>query len=141
MIVPHLQSISLHHHPPLASLKVTLCLATLLVVSQAEDIIDKIDDTIDDAVHTVENKTSQEIDDKLKNFFHDSRNKLYLAFYNLSSYLPLSISYAETVAKDCDILQHNKNYYKIVGIILAAAMAIVGLIFAFLGKLQECCNE
>jgi hypothetical protein len=110
-------------------LKIALCLATLLVISKADDVIDKIDNT----VHDVENKTTEEVGDKLKTFFHDSRNKLYLAFYNLSSYLPLSISYAETVAKDCDILQYNKDYFTIVGIALAGALAIVGLIFAFLG--------
>ena len=66
-------------------------------------------------------------------FFHDSRNKLYLAFYNLSAYLPLSIDYAETVGSECDIIEFNKDYYTTVGVILAGCLALLGILFAFFG--------
>lgn len=72
----------------------------------------------------------------MKSFFHESRNKLYLAFYNLSSYLPLSIPYAETVGTECDIVQYNKDYYTAVGLVLAGILALVGVLFAFFGKNQ-----
>lgn len=82
-----------------------------------------------------ENTTnSQEIKDHINSFIHSSRNKLYLAFYNLSSYLPLSIEYAETVARDCDIVEHNKEFYTIVGTSLAGCLAVLGILFAFFGE-------
>lgn len=83
----------------------------------------------------MENETSKEIDDKMKTFFHDSRNKLYLAFYNLSSYLPLSIPYAETVGTECDIVQYNKEYFTTAGLVLAGILALLGVLFAFFGEL------
>lgn len=115
--------------------KVALCLAAVLVVTRAEGrtIVNDIDHT----VHNIENKTSEEIGDKFKTFFHDSRNKLYLAFYNLSSYLPLSIKYAETVGKECDVLEHNRRYYTTVGLILAGVLVVLGIIFAFFGEFHN----
>ena len=88
---------------------------------------------VDSIAHDVENKTSEEVQDKLKTLFHDSRNKLYLAFYNLSSFLPLDIEYAETVGKDCDVLEYNRDYYTTVGLVLGGLLALVGVIFAFFG--------
>ena len=107
-----------------------LWLALVLAVARAETVVQNIDNT----VHDVENKTAEEIGDKLKNFFHDSRNKLYLAFYNLSSYLPLDINYAETVGKECDLVEYNKDYYTTVGLVLSGLLAIIGILFAFFGE-------
>lgn len=86
------------------------------------------------SVHNTGNETSKEVDNKIKTFFHDSRNKLYLAFYNLSSYLPLSIPYAETVGTECDIVQYNKHYFTIAGLVLAGILALLGIFFAFFGE-------
>ena len=113
-------------------LQVLLSLAAVLVLTRAQG--DTITHEVDTAVQDAENRTSKEIEDDLKNFFHDSRNKLYLAFYNLSSYLPLDIDYAETVGKECDILKYNKDYYTTVGLILAGVLAVVGVLFAFFGE-------
>ena len=113
-------------------LQVLLSLAAVLVLTRAQG--DTITHEVDAAVQDAENRTSKEIEDDLKNFFHDSRNKLYLAFYNLSSYLPLDIDYAETVGKECDILKYNKDYYTTVGLILAGVLAVVGVLFAFFGE-------
>lgn len=112
-------------------LQVVLCTSALLAISLAQDtIINNIEDTV-----TQSNDTTQEIGDAVVGFFHDSRNKLYRAFYNLSSYLPLNIEYAETVGRDCDIIEYNKDYYTTVGLILAACLAVVGFIFAYFGEL------
>ena len=92
---------------------------------------------VDSIAHDVENKTSEEVQDKLKTLFHDSRNKLYLAFYNLSSFLPLDIEYAETVGKDCDVLEYNRDYYTTVGLVLGGLLALVGVIFAFFGRFSR----
>lgn len=104
----------------------------MLIAVLAQD--NTIKNEIDHTVHELENRTSEEVDDKLKTFFHDSRNKLYQAFYNLSSYLPLDIHYAETVGKECDILKYNKEYYTAVGLVLSGLLALVGILFAFFGE-------
>lgn len=118
------------------SLQVLLCLAAALVLTgaQGDEIIHDIDATVQSEVHDVENRTSKEIEDRFKNFFHDSRNKLYLAFYNLSSYLPLDIDYAETVGEECDVLKYNKDYYTTVGLVLGGVLAVIGILFAFFGE-------
>lgn len=110
-----------------------MCLAALLVTGWTQQPIQYSTD-VDNVVHDVENRTSEEIEDKLKNLFHESRNKLYLAFYNLSSYLPLDIDYAETVGKDCDVLEYNKDYYTTVGLVLGGVLGLLGIVFAFFGK-------
>ena len=116
-----------------------VCLAALLACAAAQGQ-NELDNELDNAAHEVENRTTLEIEDKLKTFFHDSRNKLYQAFYNLSSYLPLDINYAETVGKDCDILQYNRDYYTTVGLILSGLLAAVGILFAFFGEYVNFCQ-
>jgi hypothetical protein len=119
-------------------LKVGLCLGALLLLpasaqlSVSSDVESKVE-AVEGKVEAVENRTAHEIGDKLKNFFHDSRNNLYLAFYNLSSYLPLDINYAETVGRECDILEHNKDYYTAVGLVLGGLLVLLGVLFAFFG--------
>ena len=115
-------------------LQVGVSLAVLLATIHTQQ---PLEENVDTVVHEVENKTSEEIGDKLKNLFHDSRNKLYLAFYNLSSYLPLDIDYAETVGRECDVLQFNRDYYTTVGLVLGGLLALVGILFAFFGELRE----
>ena len=110
-----------------------MCLSALLVTGWTQQPIQYSTD-VDNVVHDVENRTSEEIEDKLKNLFHESRNKLYLAFYNLSSYLPLDIDYAETVGKDCDVLEYNQDYYTTVGLVLGGVLGLLGIVFAFFGK-------
>ena len=87
-----------------------------------------------DGIEQAANKTVNDIHSKFSGFFHDSRSKLYRAFYNLSSYLPLNIEYAETVGPECDILEYNKDYYAAAGLIQSACLILLGLLFAFLGK-------
>ena len=90
-----------------------------------------------DAGNSIEqaaNKTTNDIHSQFSGFFHDSRSKLYRAFYNLSSYLPLNIEYAETVGPECDVLEYNSDYYAAAGLIQSACLILLGLLFAFLGK-------
>jgi hypothetical protein len=113
-------------------LKVAVCLTALLITAaNAQQPINynNVDTTIQDA----KNQTVEEIENKLKSFFHESRNKLYLAFYNLSSYIPLDIDYAETVGKECDILEYNQEYYTTVGLVLGGLLGLIGIVFAFFG--------
>ena len=117
-------------HVLLIFLQVVLSTSVLLALALAQDtVLNNIEDTVMQS-----NDTTQEIGDAFVGFFHDSRNKLYLAFYNLSSYLPLNIEYAETVGRDCDILEYNKDYYTTVGLVLAACLAVVGFVFAYFGE-------
>ena len=115
-------------------LQVAVCLTALLITAaKAQQPINY--NNVDTTIQDVENQTVEEIEDKLKNFFHESRNKLYLAFYNLSSYLPLDINYAETVGKECDILEYNQDYYTTVGLVLGGLLGLIGIVFAFFGEL------
>ena len=114
-------------------LQVAVCLTALLITAaKAQQPINY--NNVDTTIQDVENQTVEEIEDKLKNFFHESRNKLYLAFYNLSSYLPLDINYAETVGKECDILEYNQDYYTTVGLVLGGLLGLIGIVFAFFGE-------
>ena len=114
-------------------LQVAVCLTALLITTaKAQQPINY--NNVDTTIQDVENQTVEEIEDKLKNFFHESRNKLYLAFYNLSSYLPLDINYAETVGKECDILEYNQDYYTTVGLVLGGLLGLIGIVFAFFGE-------
>ena len=106
-------------------------MAVLTTTAQAQQ---QIDNSVNSAIHDAENKTSEEVQEKLQNFFHESRNELYLAFYNLSSFLPVDINYAETVGKECDVLEYNEDYYTTVGLVLGGLLVFIGLIFAFLGE-------
>ena len=110
-----------------------MCFTALLVTVKAQQPIN-YNGNVDNTIQSVENHTVKEIEHKLKTFFHDSRNKLYLAFYNLSSYLPLDIEYAETVGKECDILEYNKDYYTTVGLVLGGLLGLIGIVFAFFGE-------
>ena len=115
-------------------LQVAVCLTALLITTaKAQQPINY--NNVDTTIQDVENQTVEEIEDKLKNFFHESRNKLYLAFYNLSSYLPLDIDYAETVGKECDVLEYNQDYYTTVGLVLGGLLGLIGIVFAFFGEL------
>ena len=114
-------------------LQVAVCLTALLITAaKAQQPISY--NNVDTTIQDVENQTVEEIEDKLKNFFHESRNKLYLAFYNLSSYLPLDINYAETVGKECDVLEYNQDYYTTVGLVLGGLLGLIGIVFAFFGE-------
>ena len=115
-------------------LQVAVCLTALLITTaKAQQPINY--NNVDTTIQDMENQTVEEIEDKLKNFFHESRNKLYLAFYNLSSYLPLDIDYAETVGKECDVLEYNQDYYTTVGLVLGGLLGLIGIVFAFFGEL------
>lgn len=111
-------------------IKVAVCIA-VLAVSQEELV--RAGEFEDVEIAISKNSTTMEIKDHINSFIHDSRNKLYLAFYNLSSYLPLSIEYAETVGRDCNIVDHNGDFYSIVGIALSGCFAVLGILFAFFG--------
>ena len=110
-----------------------MCLTALLITAaNAQQPINY--NNVDTTIQDTENQTVEEIENKLKSFFHESRNKLYLAFYNLSSYIPLDIDYAETVGKECDILEYNQEYYTTVGLVLGGLLGLIGIVFAFFGE-------
>lgn len=67
------------------------------------------------------------------NFANETRNKFYEALFNLSHYLPLSVDYAVSVGHNCNIIEYNKSYYGPPGLIIAAALFIIGVLFCFVG--------
>lgn len=96
-------------------------------------------DSDDEIVHLTQN-TTQEVEDDLTNLFIDSRNKFLTAIYNISEYFPLSIDYADTVGQECDIIKYNKSYYSTVGLIIAAVLIVLGVLFGFFGKYRARTN-
>lgn len=65
------------------------------------------------------------------------RSRFINALKNLSSYLPISVSYAVEKSTDCDIIHNNGNYYERVPLIIAAFLILLGIVFAFLGELNR----
>ena len=91
---------------------------------------DDVPGIVEDEIEHVEN----DLEDKIASFWRNSKNKLVMAVYNLSEYLPISVEYATSVAHQCDLVANNRKYYTKVGLIISAVMLLSGLLFAFLGK-------
>ena len=105
-----------------------LCgLATIAAAAGNDDTISPVD--LENAVENTET-----MENGLENFYKTSKNKFLLALFNLSSYLPLNVEYAVTVGPECDVAQYNRDYYSRSGVIIAAVMLILGVVFCFFGK-------
>lgn len=69
--------------------------------------------------------------------FQDTGDRFMNALKNLSIYLPISVEYIQTKARDCDIIHNNREFYERVPLIMSAALIVLGIIFGFLGEFLD----
>lgn len=79
-------------------------------------------------------KADSNIHNHLSGFANNTRHKFFQVLFNLSRYIPLSVEYAVTVGRNCNIIEYNSDYYGVPALIFAAILFIIGILFCFVGK-------
>ena len=92
-----------------------------------------------DTIHVdVSKGLEKDVKDTVKEFGvkfeNETHSKFIEALHNLTSYLPISVEYAQYAALECDILEYNKPYYERIPLIISAILIVAGLVFTFFGK-------
>lgn len=86
---------------------------------------------------TTTSETANAENNEAERLFHDTGGRFVDALKNLSIYLPISVEYAQTKARDCDIIHNNRDFYERVPLIISAVLIVLGIIFAFLGEFSS----
>lgn len=85
-------------------------------------------------VNTSEDEKKEDLPDDVIKFANETKNIVLDTLRNMTGYLPINIIYAETVGRNCNIIQYNKDYYSVPGLVIAALLFLIGVLFCFLGK-------
>ena len=94
--------------------------------SSDNGVIEEVEDQIDGVI--------EEVEDQIDGVMNFTQNKLFLALSNLSMYLPISVDYAVTVGKNCDIITNNKRFYAKIPLLMSAVLILLGILFGFFGE-------
>lgn len=85
-------------------------------------------------VNTSEDESKEDISGDVAKLANETRNFVLDTLRNMTEYLPINIVYAETVGRNCNIIKYNKDYYSAPGLVIAALLFLIGVLFCFLGK-------
>lgn len=96
------------------------------------------DDDDDDMMQPdgIGQKVDGNIHNHLSGFANNTRHKFFQVLFNLSRYIPLSVEYAVTAGRNCNIIEYNSDYYGVPALIFAAILFVIGILFCFIGKEQ-----
>ena len=92
-------------------------------------------DNLQGSSEGIDNGVVEQSENMSNMFTNDSRSKFGYTLSSLSRYLPISVEYARTVGKNCDIVNNNKPFYTTISLIVSAVLIVLGIIFGFFGKL------
>lgn len=98
----------------------------------------RVEDGDDDMIQPdgIGQKVDSNIHNHLSGFANNTRHRFFQVLFNLSRYIPLSVEYAVTVGRNCNIIEYNSDYYGVPALIFAAILFLIGILFCFLGKEQ-----
>ena len=77
---------------------------------------------------------AQSAEFEFQKFLNNTRSKFITALTNLSSFLPISVKYAVTRGRYCNIIKYNKLFYEKIPLILSGVLIVLGIIYCFFGK-------